>query len=161
MTCFHQVSFSRQRAPASIEHSYPKGRGRKKIKGQGVTLSSFAPAHTYGFQHAIIFLYLTFIFPCWLADLQISSSSIRHKSNTLHKLLNRLPQLCMVKTNSLINTCLHTHTHKTSGSASDLILTDRQINKAEVDSLKRRIEFKIPSKSDQEKKKIKMSNIRN
>ena len=67
----------------------------------------------------------------------------------------------MVKTNSLINTCLHTHTHKTSGSASDLILTDRQINKAEVDSLKRRIEFKIPSKSDQEKKKIKMSNIRN
>ena len=52
----------------------------------------------------------------------------------------------------LTHTHTHTHTHKTSGSASDLILTDRQINKAEVDSLKRRIEFKMPSKSDQEKK---------
>lgn len=55
--------------------------------------------------------------------------------------------------NKFLNKHVLTHTHKTSGSASDLILTDRQINKAEVDSLKRRIEFKIPSKSDQEKKR--------
>lgn len=56
--------------------------------------------------------------------------------------------------NKFLNKHVLAHIHRTSGSASDLILTSRQMNKAKVDSLKRRIEFKIPSKSDQEKKKI-------
>lgn len=153
MICFHQVSFSRQRAPASIEHSYPKGRGRKKNKRLGchsviIRSSSYLwiPA-CYYFPLLNIHLPLLAV---WLTDFKFQHQT---QKQYLTQTVKPTPP-SVYGQNKFLNKHVLAHIHRTSGSASDLILTSRQMNKAEVDSLKRQIEFKIPSKSDQEKKKI-------